>query len=187
MEIGILALQGAFIEHEQAFEDIGISTHEIRNRKDLEKPMDGLVIPGGESTSMVKLLKGLSMWDKLKDMLDKGLPAFGTCAGLILLAKVNDGCQDSFGSIDIEAKRNGYGRQIDSFFAYGETEDNTLFPLVFIRAPIITSIGPDVFKAATMGKNIVACRNNNILVCAFHPELTENRYFHRLFVDICKR
>jgi len=188
MEIGILALQGAFAEHRKTLSSIpGITTHEIRNAEDLDRPMDGIVIPGGESTAITKLLESLGMWDLLKSKIDAGLPVFGTCAGLIILARKTLDGKKCLDAIDITVSRNAYGRQIDSFFSFGTMSDKQVFPLVFIRAPIIDETGPDVECLCMDKGHIVACRNDRILVTSFHPELTDNPYFHELFVKMCAK
>ena len=145
MNIGILAVQGAFIEHEQILQKLGIQSMEIRCREDLKKPFDGLIIPGGESTVQGKLLKELEMFDTIKEMIEDGMPVFGTCAGLILLAKsLENDSRTHLGTMDITAVRNAYGRQLGSFYTEEDFADVGKIPMTFIRAPYIKAVGKDV-------------------------------------------
>jgi len=187
MNIGILALQGAFLEHQQMLARLRIDSHLIRQPKDLQIPMDGLIIPGGESTAIGKLLSDLQMLEPIKKLIEGGLPTFGTCAGLILLAKdvTNNGFH-SFKTMDIVARRNAYGRQLGSFATMGEVKGIGLIPLVFIRAPYIESAGEQVQILAVVDGRIVAARERNQLATAFHPELSDNTKIHELFVSMCE-
>jgi 5'-phosphate synthase pdxT subunit len=184
MRIGVLAVQGAFAEHIAAVEKLGAEAFEIRNISDLSQPFDGLILPGGESTVMKKLLHDLGLFEPLKEKIDSGLPVLGTCAGMILLAKVIDsGEEPCFGTMDITVKRNAYGRQLGSFvctdgFAY---EDITMR---FIRAPYVTEVGNGAEILAEHDNKIVAVRQNNQLATAFHPELTDDNTVYRLFFRI---
>ena len=172
MKIGILALQGAFAEHEASLDKLHIPHFEIRQADDLQDDMDGLIIPGGESTVMGKLLKELSLYEPLKAKIEAGLPVFGTCAGLLLLAKDIDG-EDALGfrTMNIVARRNAYGRQLGSFFAEEDFKG-------------IESVGDGVDVLATCDGRIVAARQGKQLVTAFHPELTEEVKIHQYFVDM---
>lgn len=185
MKIGILALQGAFAEHEASLDKLHIPHFEIRQADDLQDDMDGLIIPGGESTVMGKLLKELSLYEPLKAKIEAGLPVFGTCAGLLLLAKNIDG-EDALGfrTMNIIARRNAYGRQLGSFFAEEDFKGIGTVGMTFIRAPYIESVGDGVDVLATCDGKIVAARQGKQLVTAFHPELTEDIKIHQYFVDM---
>ena len=187
MNIGILAVQGAFIEHEQMLEKLGVSSMEIRCRKDLERQFDGLIIPGGESTVQGKLLKELDMFCELKSMIENGLPVFGTCAGLILLAKqIDNDDRTHLATMDITAVRNAYGRQLGSFYTEQDFADVGKIPMTFIRAPYIKSAENDVVILAKADEKIVAARQGNQLVTAFHPELNSDTRVHSYFIDMIK-
>ena len=187
MNIGILAVQGAFIEHEQILQKLGIQSMEIRCREDLKKPFDGLIIPGGESTVQGKLLKELEMFDTIKEMIEDGMPVFGTCAGLILLAKsLENDSRTHLGTMDITAVRNAYGRQLGSFYTEEDFADVGKIPMTFIRAPYIKAVGKDVEILAKADGNIVAARQGNQLVTAFHPELNSDTRVHSYFIDMIK-
>lgn len=187
MNIGVLALQGAFIEHEQMLSALGVSSFEIRQEKDLQKNFDGIIIPGGESTVQGKLLHELNMFDKIKGMINDGLPVFGTCAGLLLLAKAieNDG-RRHLATMDITAVRNAYGRQLGSFYTEEEFKGIGKIPMTFIRAPFIESVQNDTEILAEAGGHIVAARQRNQLVTAFHPELNNDLSVHRYFIEMVK-
>lgn len=188
MQIGILALQGAFIEHHKMLKQLGVESFEIRQIKDLLKPMSGLILPGGESTTMYKLLVDLDMFDTIKKMILDGLPILGTCAGLLLLAKKVDNHSTSFlQTMDITAKKNAYGRQLGSFRTVGTFGDRNNVPLVFIRAPYIESVGEGVEILSVVDDKIVAARQKNMLATAFHPELTDDLTIHRYFVEMCQK
>lgn len=184
--IGVLALQGAFARHVEVLERCGVVALEIRRADQLDD-LDGLVIPGGESTTMIKLLTAFDLVEPLGKLIDGGLPVFGTCAGMILLARdVIDGHPDqlSFDAIDIDVRRNGYGRQINSFEAEIDVSgiDGSTFTAVFIRAPVVTRTGPEVDVLATVDDYPVLCRQDRILVSSFHPELTDDDRLHHLFI-----
>ena len=184
MRIGVLALQGAFIEHEKMLSQLGADSFEIRQLKDLSQPMDALIIPGGESTVQGKLLRELEMMEPLRDMISSGLPVFGTCAGLILLAKeIEGGEAPHLAVMDITAKRNAYGRQLGSFSFSGEFSGLGTIPMTFIRAPYISRSGGAEILAEVNGK-AVAARQQNMLVTAFHPELTDDTSVHSYFLDM---
>ena len=185
MNIGILAVQGAFIEHEQILQRLGIKSMEIRCREDLKKPFDGLIIPGGESTVQGKLLKELEMFDTIKEMSEDGMPVFGTCAGLILLAKkLDNDSRTHLATMDITAVRNAYGRQLGSFYTEEDFADVGKIPMTFIRAPYIKSVHGDAEILAEVDGKIVAAKQNNQLVTAFHPELNEDLSIHKYFINM---
>lgn len=187
MLIGVLALQGAFIEHENTLSKLGIESFEIRQKSDLEKSFDGLIIPGGESTVMGKLLKELDLFDILKERIKLGLPVFGTCAGLILLAsKIADDDTIHLGTLPVTVKRNAYGRQLGSFFTEANVVDIGVIPMKFIRAPYIESTKSGVKILSIVDQKIVAVRYKNQLGVAFHPELTEDLSVHQYFVNMIK-
>lgn len=187
MTIGILALQGAFIEHAKILKSLNVNAFEIRQKKDLDRPMDGLILPGGESTTMFKLLNDLDMTETIKTKIEAGLPVFGTCAGLLLLAKTVLNHSTSYLQLmNITARKNAYGRQLGSFKTVGRFADKDEVPFVFIRAPYIETIGEGVNVLAVVDDMIVAAQEKNILVTAFHPELTNDTRIHEYFIDICK-
>lgn len=184
MIIGILAVQGAFIEHAKVLAKLGVKSFEIRQKKDLENQMDGLILPGGESTTMVRLLKDLGMFDIIKVKIEQDLPVLGTCAGMILLAKrLTNSNQDSFQTMDISVERNAYGRQLGSFFTYDLFNDKTI-PMTFIRAPYVHTCGPEVQILSIVDQKIVAVRQKNQLATAFHPELTDSTIIHEYFLEM---
>lgn len=186
MRIGVLALQGAFIEHEKMLRELGADCFEIRQLRDISGQIDGIVIPGGESTVQGKLLRELGIMEPLRKMIRNGLPVFGTCAGLILLAKSIDGGEPPHLAVmDITAKRNAYGRQLGSFSTEGEFQGIGRIPMTFIRAPYISSADGAEILAAVEGKS-VAARQGNILVTAFHPELTSDARVHGYFLDMVR-
>ncbi len=185
MKIGILALQGAFLEHEQRLEQLGADCFEIRQLKDLEQGLDGLVLPGGESTVQRKLLQDLGLFQPLKEKIENGLPVMATCAGLILLAKEIDSGEDScFGTIPMTAKRNAYGRQLGSFHTVAEVQGLGPVPMTFIRAPYIASVDKSVQVLATVQGHIVGVRYGNQIALAFHPELDSDPRLHAYFLDL---
>ncbi len=187
MRIAVLALQGAFIEHEQMLSRLGISTMEIRQKQDLKQPFDGLIIPGGESTVQGKLMRELGLYEPLKGMITAGLPVFGTCAGLLLLAKnIQNDTRVHFATMDIKAVRNAYGRQLGSFYTEAEFRGIGTIPMTFIRAPYIEAVFGEAQSLATVNNHIVAARQNNQLVTAFHPELNDNPAVHQYFIDMIK-
>ncbi len=186
--IGILALQGAFLEHRVMLETIGAETFEIRQLRDLDKPFDGLVLPGGESTTQGKLLRELGLYGALKTRIEAGLPVFGTCAGLLLLAKrLSNDTPVGFQTMDIRVTRNGYGRQLGSFTTQADVVGIGPVQMRFIRAPYIDSVGDGVQILAIVDEKIVAARQGNQLVTAFHPELTKDQSMHRYFLDMIHR
>ncbi len=185
--IGVLALQGAVDLHVHALERLGVEAVEVRRAEHLSR-VDGLILPGGESSTISKLLVINELFDPLAERLNSGMPAFGTCAGMIMLSsEILDGRDDqlSFGAIDISVRRNAFGRQIDSF----ETDLNVIglpeapVHAVFIRAPVVERVGPGVeILAAVEEGRPVACRQGPILVTSFHPELSADLRLHELFI-----
>ena len=187
MVIGILALQGAFLEHSKMLDALGVEHQELRNEADLQKPFDALIIPGGESTVMGKLLNDLHMTQQLQTRILAGLPVFGTCAGMILLASdITDSRTRHLATMDITVQRNAYGRQLGSFSAVSAFDQNNEIPMTFIRAPLIRAAGADVKPLAFVDDNIVAAQQGNQLVTAFHPELTNNTTVHQYFLNLVK-
>ena len=185
MRIGVLALQGAFIEHERRLAELGAAPFEIRARRARDAPSAGLVLPGGESPLQGKLLRDLGLFEPLRAQIAAGLPTFGTCAGLILLAKeiLNDPLVH-FGLLDVVVERNAYGRQLGSFHAEAPFAGGAPIPLSFIRAPAIRAQGPDVETLATVDGIPVAVRQGNLLATAFHTELDPDPTVHRLFLGM---
>ncbi len=184
MIIGILALQGAFIEHKHMLDKLNTESFDIRKLSDLNKPMDGLILPGGESTVMLKLLHDLNLYNPIKKLIIEGLPVFGTCAGLILLAKSVENDDRTFLDVmDISVKRNAFGRQLGSFKRDGEFEGIGI-PLVFIRAPFISAVSTKVQILTEFDGMILAARQKNMLVTAFHPELTTSLVVHKYFLQM---
>ena len=189
MKIGILALQGSVVEHINMFNRINnVKAFPIKYKEDLDH-IDGLVIPGGESTTIRKLLNDFKLIRPIKEKIKNGLPVWGTCAGLIVLAKIVDGKKNtSLGLMDISASRNAYGRQKESFVV--ETQIPQIseepIPLVFIRAPYISETEPFVEILKTYNGRIVAVRQKNMLATSFHPELTQNLSVHKYFLSMIK-
>lgn len=186
MTVGILALQGAFAEHGQMLDRLGVEHFEIRQKKDLEKDFDALILPGGESTVMGKLLRELELYEPLRGKILDGLPVFGTCAGLILLAKEVEDGKSCFGTMDIRAKRNAYGRQLGSFYTEAEFKGLGDIPMTFIRAPYIAEVSGTAEVLAEVDGRIVAARQGSQLVCAFHPELNGDLRVHEYFLKSVK-
>lgn len=184
-QIGVLAVQGAFIEHERILKSLGAEVFEIRQLRDLDRHFDGLVLPGGESTVQGKLLHDLGLFEPLKYLIEKGLPTFGTCAGLILLAnKLSNDSHTYFGALPATVERNAYGRQLGSFYAEENFEGIGKVPMTFIRAPLIQSASEGVQVLATVNDQIVAIRYKNQLAISFHPELNEDLRVHRYFLEM---
>lgn len=186
--IGILGMQGAIAEHQEILLQIPhTKTRIVKIAKDLDC-IDGLILPGGESTAIGKLLDYFSLKEILRQKIISGLPVFGTCAGLILLAKnIENQTNTHLATMDITVKRNGYGSQLDSFstnLLIPTIDKNMPIPLVFIRAPYITKTDKDVQILATLDNKIIAARQKNMLVTAFHPELTNDLRFHQYFLSM---
>ena len=187
MRIGVLALQGAFIEHIHMLSDLGAEAFEIRQKHDFSRSFDGLIIPGGESTVIGKLLGDLGMTADIKAMIENGMPVFGTCAGLILLARhIANDPHVYLGTMDISVRRNAYGRQLGSFACTAEMKGVGSVPMTFIRAPYIESVTGSAEVLSVVDGNIVAARQGNQLVTAFHPELTNDTRVHEYYLNIIK-
>lgn len=190
--IAVLALQGAFIEHEKMLQRLGADVFEIREKADWQQPKDGLVIPGGESTVMAKLLVELGLHDAVRNDIVAGLPVFGTCAGLILLSehvRQHEGEEaapmaGALSTMDITTCRNAYGRQLGSFATEAAVAGVGKVPMTFIRAPFIESVGSKAKVLACVSGHIVAARQDNQLVTAFHPELTDDPRVHEAFLKM---
>ena len=187
MKVAVLAVQGAFIEHEKALERLGVETVELRKAEDLEQDFDGLVLPGGESTVQSRLLKELSMFEPLKKKIEEGLPVLATCAGLILLAQnISNDENRCFATLPVTVKRNAYGRQLGSFYYEGEIKEIGTFPMEFIRAPYIESVEKNVEILAQVEEKIVGVAYKNQLAFSFHPELTGNDRIHDKFIELIR-
>ncbi len=187
MKIGVLALQGAFLEHRKKLAELGADSFEIRQKPDIENSFDGLIIPGGESTTIGKLLRELDLFDELRSRIINGLPVFGTCAGMIILAnEISNDERRHLATMDITVRRNAYGRQIDSFYTEESFGDLGKIPMTFIRAPYIERVGEQVEILARAGENIVAARQDKQLVTSFHPELNESNAVHEYFLNMIK-
>lgn len=187
MRIAVLALQGAFIEHRRMLSALGTDSFEVRQATDWNQPKDGLIIPGGESTTQLKLLRELCLLHPIQEAIREGLPVFGTCAGLILLGKQVDGKPyTGISTMDIAVRRNAYGRQLGSFYTeapFDGIEEEV--PMTFIRAPYIEALtSADCQALVTVGGHIVAARQGHQLVTAFHPELNEDTRIHQYFLNM---
>lgn len=190
IKVGVLAVQGAVTEHLHLLSQLpDVLAKEVKYLEELND-IDGLIIPGGESTAIGRLLKDFNLLQPLKEKIQKGLPVWGTCAGMILLAKhLENDPTVHLGVMDITVERNAYGRQLGSF----ETElmvkgvSSNKIPLVFIRAPYVTKVKSSVSTLLEIDDHIVACRQQHMLATSFHPELTNDITFHRYFVDIIKK
>lgn len=188
MKIAVLAVQGAFIEHINMLKKLNVDSFEIRQEKDLEQDFDGIILPGGESTVMGKLLKELNLYDTLLEKIKAGMPVMGTCAGLILLAeKLSNDDKAYFKTLPVTVKRNAYGRQLGSFQTVARVKGVGEIPLTFIRAPYIESVKEGVDVIATVDNNIVGVRYENQLGISFHPELTEDLSIHKYFVKMVEK
>ena len=191
MKIGVLALQGDVAEHIASLGDCGVIASGVRSKQEIQS-IDALVIPGGESTTIAKLAKAFGVFDLIKSRIASGMPTYGSCAGMILIAdQILDGGvdQEGFGGIDAQVRRNAFGRQVDSF----ETDlsfagiSGAAFRAVFIRAPWVESVGTQVEVLASFNGHPVAIRQGHLLATSFHPELTGDTRIHRFFVDqLCK-
>ena len=186
MAVGILALQGAFAEHGQMLDKLGVEHFEIRQLRDLDKKTDRLILPGGESTVMNKLLHELGLYEPIKKLINGGMPVFGTCAGMILLSREVEDGKSCFGTMDIRVRRNAYGRQLGSFQTVAEVAHIGEIPLTFIRAPYIESAGDGVEILARVDGNIVAVQYGNQIGISFHPEVTDSTAVHGYFLSLCK-
>ena len=197
MIIAVLALQGAFAEHEKMIRSLGADCIELRQAKDLKTHYDGLILPGGESTVQGKLLRELGMFDTIKKQIEDGLPVLATCAGMILLASAIDGQiygqPDSyFGTLPVRVRRNAYGRQLASFHAKADVAGIGAVPMPFIRAPYVVEMDKDALASgngqilAVVNERIVGVRYKNQFAFAFHPELDPDTRIHQAFLDCVK-
>ncbi|MBQ0022009.1 MAG: pyridoxal 5'-phosphate synthase glutaminase subunit PdxT [Prevotellaceae bacterium] len=190
MRIAVLALQGAFIEHEMMLERLGAETFEVRKYADWFQQKDALIIPGGESTTMGKILRDEQLLEPIRTAIKEGLPVMGTCAGMILLAKNaaeangTESGNTRLATMDISVKRNAYGRQLGSFETTAAFKGLGEIPMTFIRAPYIEATHGDAETLATVDGRIVAARQGKQLACAFHPELTESTCLHEYFLSM---
>ncbi|SCY50764.1 pyridoxal 5'-phosphate synthase glutaminase subunit PdxT [Alkaliphilus peptidifermentans] len=188
MRVGVLGMQGAFVEHVNALEKLKVQAEIVKHEKELDE-IHGLIIPGGESTSIGKLLDASNLKEKLKSKIIEGLPVWGTCAGMIVIArKIKNTNKTYIPLMDIEVIRNGYGRQLASFITNETMKgiENGGFPMVFIRAPYIDGVGKNVNILAKVDGRIVAAREKNMMVTSFHPELSEDLRIHKYFLRIIK-
>jgi 5'-phosphate synthase pdxT subunit len=193
VKVGVLALQGAVEAHARMLRELGAVPVEVRTPADLDG-VDALVLPGGESTTMSRLIELNGLFEPVAERLVDGMPALGTCAGMILLARdVLDGRPDqrSFGAVDMVVRRNAFGRQVDSFETdltiQGVTDPDRPVPAVFIRAPFIESVGSGVDVLAVVDGHPVCARQGEVLVTAFHPELSHDRRVHESFLHLIDR
>ena len=194
--VGILAVQGAFAEHERMLSELGVECIELRQASDLHKGFDRLVLPGGESTAQGRMLRELGMLEPLRDMIEAGMPTLGTCAGLILLAERIDGINgdgsavDSqhnatwLGTLPVTVRRNAYGRQLGSFRTRADFDDAGAIPMTFIRAPFVVETRDGCDVLARVDGNIVGVRWRNQIGTSFHPELDEDARVHRMFLSL---
>ncbi len=188
MTVAVLALQGAFLEHEKRMEALGATCIELRKKEDLAQKYDALILPGGESTAQGKLLYESDMFDILKKQIAGGLPVLATCAGLILLAEniVNDD-NTYFGTLPVTVRRNAYGRQLGSFYTIQDFAGIGPVPMTFIRAPYIESVKENVEILAIVDRHITGVRYQNQLALSFHPELDPDMRIHSFFQRIISR
>jgi pyridoxal 5'-phosphate synthase pdxT subunit len=186
IHIGILAVQGAFIEHQKILNRLGVNSFQIRKKSDLNQKMDGIILPGGESTTISKLLNDLDLFNPILTLIKNNFPVMGTCAGMILLAK-NIVNQDIsyFKTLDVVVERNAYGRQLSSFHV-NDLFNEKIVPMTFIRAPYIKEVGKNVEILSIVNDKIVAVRQNNQLATSFHPELDDSTTIHEYFLDMIK-
>ena len=197
MKVGVLAIQGDFREHIQRLRSLGAEAREVRKREELEG-LDGLIIPGGESTTIGKIAQEYDLIEPIREMVHAGKPVWGTCAGMIVLAKDVGMRQPVVGVMDVKVRRNAFGRQVDSFEVeldvpalervQNGSDPNKPFHAIFIRAPLIDEVGPGVEVLAKLDDGtIVAARQGNVLATSFHPELTDDARFHRYFLERLSR
>ncbi len=185
MRIAILAVQGAFREHAQMLEMLGVSSVELRKKEDLAQAYDGLILPGGESTVQGKMLRELDMFATVKNQIQMGMPVLATCAGMVLLAEEIDGEEKAYlQTIPMVVKRNAYGRQLGSFCIENDFKGVGTVPMAFIRAPYVSAIGENVEILAKENDHIAAVRYGRQIALAFHPELCQNPAIHKLFLSM---
>ncbi len=186
-KIGVLGLQGAISEHLEKLSKIpNVEPCNVKYEEDINT-VDGLIIPGGESTAIGKLIYDFNLTEPIKTRINSGMPVWGTCAGMIILAKeITNDNRRHLAVMDINVVRNGYGRQLDSFTTEVSLPSlaSEKIPLVFIRAPYVVNVAPQVEVLLRVNGNIVACRQNNMLATSFHPELTNDLSFHRYFAEM---
>ncbi|SHH39245.1 pyridoxal 5'-phosphate synthase glutaminase subunit PdxT [Thermosipho atlanticus] len=187
MKIGVSGIQGDFREHKAVLERMGIEALVVKKPEELDL-VDGLIIPGGESTTMIRIMKMIGFYEVLKNKIENNFPVFGTCAGMIVLSKeVVNFKQDSLKAIDIKVERNAYGRQVDSFETDVYIKDfDKPFRAIFIRAPKVIEYGKDVEVLSEYDSSPILLRQGNILVASFHPELTVDTRIHEYFVEMIK-
>lgn len=186
MTIAVLAVQGAFIEHEKKLEQLGATCIELRKAEDLKQHYDGIVLPGGESTVQGKLIKELGMFDTIKSQIENEMPVLATCAGMILLAnKLEADSKTHLQTIPMTVKRNAYGRQLGSFHTVETVKTLGKIPMTFIRAPYVSEVSDDVEILATVKEKIVAVRYKKQIALAFHPELDNDLNIHKMFLSLC--
>ena len=190
VRVGVLGFQGSVEEHIASLSNLEDVMPVVVKTKEMLNKVDGIILPGGESTTIGKLLREFDLLDELKKKIENGLPTWGTCAGMILLAKrIVNQSETYLDAMDIKVRRNAYGSQLDSFITkevIKEISDEAI-PMVFIRAPWIEECGENVDILAKVNQNIVAAKSENIIVTSFHPELTNDISFHRYFVDLVKK
>lgn len=185
MRIAILAVQGAFREHAQMLEMLGVPSVELRKKEDLAQAYDGLILPGGESTVQGKMLRELDMFATVKNQIQMGMPVLATCAGMVLLAEEIDGEEKAYlQTIPMVVKRNAYGRQLGSFCIENDFKGVGTVPMTFIRAPYVSAIGKNVEILAKENGHIAAVRYGRQIALAFHPELCQNPAIHKLFLSM---
>lgn len=184
--IGVLAVQGAFIEHEQMLQSLGVDCIEIRKPEQLTQ-INGIILPGGESTVQGQLLQKLHMMEPLQNMIRLGLPVLATCAGLILLSEeIDNGEPAHLATLPVTVKRNAYGRQLGSFCTTADLTEIPAFPMVFIRAPYIASVKEPVKVLGTVDDHIIAVQYKHQIGLSFHPELTGDTRIHKYFIDMVR-
>ncbi|MCI8409702.1 MAG: pyridoxal 5'-phosphate synthase glutaminase subunit PdxT [Lachnospiraceae bacterium] len=188
MKIAVLAVQGAFLEHEKMLDRLGVDYLELRKKEDLKESYNGIILPGGESTVQGKLIRELGFYDILKEQIHSGMPVLATCAGLILLAeKAENDDRTHFATLPVTVKRNAYGRQLGSFYKEDIFEGIGKVPMTFIRAPYITNVKEDVSILARDKEFITAVSYGNQLAMSFHPELDEDTKIHQKFVKMVEK
>lgn len=188
MRVAVLAVQGAFLEHEKMLDKLGVDYIELRKKENLNQSYNGIILPGGESTVQGKLVRELGFYDILKEQIQSGMPVLATCAGLILLAeKVENDEHSHFATLPVTVKRNAYGRQLGSFYKEDTFEGIGKVPMTFIRVPYITNVKEGVTVLARDKNYITAVHYKNQLAMSFHLELDEDTGIHRQFIEMVER